>query len=66
MEHCEACGHDHQGRELGYTCIGCPCPKTPGRPRKPGSCDLCLGLPCECSAKAAEMRTFLDGFVQRR
>lgn len=30
-QECEACGHEHQGAELAYICIGCPCPAEPGR-----------------------------------
>jgi hypothetical protein len=26
--HCNACGHQHTGRRLGYICIGCPCQQT--------------------------------------
>lgn len=29
--YCEACEHQHTGRQWAYICIGCPCPETPGR-----------------------------------
>jgi hypothetical protein len=25
---CRACGHVHQGVEMAFICIGCPCPET--------------------------------------
>lgn len=28
--HCDACGHDHAGRSVGFICIGCPCDQRPG------------------------------------
>lgn len=28
---CPACGHEHGGHDVGYICVGCPCPETPGR-----------------------------------
>jgi hypothetical protein len=30
-ETCAACGHQHTGKAWAYICIGCPCPKTPGK-----------------------------------
>lgn len=27
---CKKCGHDHQGKRLGFICIGCPCDERPG------------------------------------
>lgn len=32
---CEACGHQHSGRQWAYICIGCPCPETPGAEEEP-------------------------------
>jgi hypothetical protein len=31
---CAVCGHAHAGPEVGYICVGCPCPETPGHPAK--------------------------------
>jgi hypothetical protein len=41
---CDKCKHDHAGEELGFVCVGCPCPE---RPKKP--LPACLA----CSNKAA-------------
>jgi hypothetical protein len=53
MANCEKCGHQHQGADLTFICIGCACLERPvrateagpGQPVHESTCKRC-GKPC--------------------